>query len=295
MGDVAPWAYLDFYPRSPCGERLVVTVVFYRRPISIHALLAESDVITLTLNLALGKFLSTLSLRRATAWKEMSGRCCPDFYPRSPCGERLPPGRAWGRVCRFLSTLSLRRATRSLYAALARLPFLSTLSLRRATAIGRRGRAARGNFYPRSPCGERPAAPLARRGHWPFLSTLSLRRATLPSWDLYQMLRISIHALLAESDRAATPVSAPPLQFLSTLSLRRATLSYYFRKYLFLISIHALLAESDLLLCLSFFWKSIISIHALLAESDIAWIKVCIDNADFYPRSPCGERQTSSR
>ena len=43
MGDVAPWAYLDFYPRSPCGERLVVTVVFYRRPISIHALLAESD------------------------------------------------------------------------------------------------------------------------------------------------------------------------------------------------------------------------------------------------------------
>ena len=55
--------------------------------------------------------------------------------------------------------------------------FLSTLSLRRAT-VRTGGRAAARNFYPRSPCGERPPARL----------TPGVRR------------EISIHALLAESD-----------------------------------------------------------------------------------------------
>ena len=57
-----------FYPRSPCGERLGTVLeagfVFY---ISIHALLAESDpAITAAFIMCL-LFLSTLSLRRATA------------------------------------------------------------------------------------------------------------------------------------------------------------------------------------------------------------------------------------
>ena len=34
-------------------------------------------------------FLSTLSLRRATACPKKIGRLLVDFYPRSPCGERL--------------------------------------------------------------------------------------------------------------------------------------------------------------------------------------------------------------
>ena len=57
--------------------------------------------------------------------------------------------------------------------------FLSTLSLRRATRTGYQGRADRPHFYPRSPCGERPAGP-DRQGAGP---------------------GISIHALLAESDQ----------------------------------------------------------------------------------------------
>ena len=147
------------------------------------------------------RFLSTLSLRRATALDRLKSQATvisihallaesdrrPDrlwrayhgnFYPRSPCGERRPDNFVRGGHFRFLSTLSLRRATgivpiRYGFGA----TFLSTLSLRRATrlcqrqpraqaisihallaesdAIGRRGRAARGNFYPRSPCGER--------------------------------------------------------------------------------------------------------------------------------------------
>ena len=79
-----------FYPRSPCGERphpidVPVRVVV----ISIHALLAESDTIVNNIVLMPGKFLSTLSLRRATK-KHLQNICMFHyFYPRSPCGERL--------------------------------------------------------------------------------------------------------------------------------------------------------------------------------------------------------------
>ena len=57
-----------------------------------------------------------------------------------------------------------------------------------------------------------------------FLSTLSLRRATRSAAPWQAGCRISIHALLAESDTifAVRPYDAPI--FLSTLSLRRATL-----------------------------------------------------------------------
>ena len=78
-----------FYPRSPCGERPAKrTLVLQEGFISIHALLAESDPDTRAFSCKGGEFLSTLSLRRATA-------------PIS-----IAPGAAT-----FLSTLSLRRAT----------------------------------------------------------------------------------------------------------------------------------------------------------------------------------------
>ena len=81
------------------------------------------------------RFLSTLSLRRATG---CFGRFAVDpsyFYPRSPCGER--PCIMTITICTalFLSTLSLRRATGGI------LNFFIILY----------------NFYPRSPCGERQA------------------------------------------------------------------------------------------------------------------------------------------
>ena len=56
-----------------------------------------------------------------------------------------------------------------------------------------------------------------------FLSTLSLRRATPTLHNIFKLLPISIHALLAESDEQS------------------ASYSEYMA-----ISIHALLAESDL-------------------------------------------------
>ena len=101
-----------FYPRSPCGERQGhPSRIPWRLCISIHALLAESDLApqvvgvvlvkflsTLSLRratlvftarqAAIGVFLSTLSLRRATVTGSESQKLILHFYPRSPCGER---------------------------------------------------------------------------------------------------------------------------------------------------------------------------------------------------------------
>ena len=59
-------------------------------PISIHALLAESDKPSLYGLYDTYAFLSTLSLRRATPVSALRVTSRTHFYPRSPCGERLP-------------------------------------------------------------------------------------------------------------------------------------------------------------------------------------------------------------
>ena len=125
------------------------------RNISIHALLAESDM-----------------------YPSQCRTLASDFYPRSPCGER--PVRATVRT------------------------------------------HIRSNFYPRSPCGERRVLAPQGKAILLFLSTLSLRRATSP--------------------HRPAPAS---VRFLSTLSLRRATVRIVYTTGQFNISIHALLAESD--------------------------------------------------
>ena len=57
----------NFYPRSPCGERPAIDKLDRSDcGISIHALLAESDVKYALSLLTYHLFLSTLSLRRAT-------------------------------------------------------------------------------------------------------------------------------------------------------------------------------------------------------------------------------------
>ena len=128
--------------------------------------------------------------------------------------------------------------------------------------------ASRRYFYPRSPCGERP--PLANRTKTvtTFLSTLSLRRATFSQKRHPLTLPISIHALLAESDEVLNLDRWLAGLFLSTLSLRRATDGLLFFDSQRRISIHALLAESDALSQSTAKSTPEISIHALLAESD---------------------------
>ena len=79
-----------FYPRSPCGERPDIRPPnLSSMSISIHALLAESDNPTRGEHHANSQFLSTLSLRRATSTCARRLKIVDNFYPRSPCGERL--------------------------------------------------------------------------------------------------------------------------------------------------------------------------------------------------------------
>ena len=191
--------------------------------ISIHALLAESDFDAAWHKNNGEAFLSTLSLRRATEVSGDTWQRGSNFYPRSPCGERLQCNADCNCRNEFLSTLSLRRATRKIACDRFLAEFLSTLSLRRATS------------------GKRLRMPKKSR----FLSTLSLRRATHYKTFLGGLQDISIHALLAESDtvladslilrgyfyprspcgerRRGTAYGAHYARFLSTLSLRRAT------------------------------------------------------------------------
>ena len=246
--------------------------------ISIHALLAESDVLTHRACTMPGIFLSTLSLRRATAdlfaisarvrlfLSTLSLRRAttgtfstmphkPDFYPRSPCGER-----------RFRCVPVRRGDPISIHALLAESDvaayakacrdqlFLSTLSLRRATGESFSEWSSTVNFYPRSPCGERPGRGLAWLVDWLFLSTLSLRRATqIP-------FRCAVH-----TDK-----------FLSTLSLRRATrwsrIFWHPKSYFYPRSPcgERLHYDNYNLHCVE------ISIHALLAESDVIFVILII-------------------
>ena len=215
--------------------------------ISIHALLAESDWALPLLRPSVLNFYprSPCGERRKKYHRTPD---CSDFYPRSPCGERRTPVRVYLPCANDFyprSPCGERHAntSRSVIAA----PFLSTLSLRRATKITNQCKIDQKNFYPRSPCGERRILAHHSRKIIKFLSTLSLRRATTPPVLFCDNCIISIHALLAESDRG-------PPGLLHSLG-------------------------------------GVISIHALLAESDISCARSASKLGDFYPRSPCGERQ----
>ena len=168
-----------------------------------------------------------------------------NFYPRSPCGERHGPAGRGDPAGEFLSTLSLRRATRVGTTVSRIYTFLSTLSLRRATSALQAALPVIEDFYPRSPCGERP----------------------IVVFRLVLSHVISIHALLAESDIMFTGILPHHAHFYprSPCGERRYSLRHSASRWHFYprspcgerqtangladtpphISIHALLAESD--------------------------------------------------
>ena len=123
-----------FYPRPPCGGRLVPQALFgFIFFISIHVPLAGDDrwgahkvsKVRISIHVPLAGddrnrpcgrfltslFLSTSPLRGTTPrrYKHVTGRL--HFYPRPPCGGR--PGTFARRLCRlsFLSTSPLRGTT----------------------------------------------------------------------------------------------------------------------------------------------------------------------------------------
>ena len=213
----------DFYPRSPCGERLPTRETYL-------------DIVA---------FLSTLSLRRATGvGLALAYNNCISIHALLAESD-LPYGYDYYRIGRFLSTLSLRRATaRTTAAPPVHQAFLSTLSLRRATS-----------------------AHSIASFSLVFLSTLSLRRATGCGRSGHTATQISIHALLAESDNKQVLHIEPPKLFLSTLSLRRATVR----------------GSASFVVLYHFYPRSPCG-ERLLSGLRFSRLR------DFYPRSPCGER-----
>ena len=146
-------------------------------------------------------FLSTLSLRRATNWSGVPLVGRSHFYPRSPCGERLvhltqaasPGGISIHALLAESDGIQAETAVFvppiSIHALLAESDKNTSIA-GRITEISIHALLAESdnqckidqkrssNFYPRSPCGERPAN----------------RKCLDFGWC------ISIHALLAESD-----------------------------------------------------------------------------------------------
>ena len=148
--------YSNFYPRSPCGERRhSCRADAGDQPISIHALLAESDAQRQSAQRQPDGFLSTLSLRRATCNNCIFCFChkisihallaesdvslsimmqlCEISIHALLAESDFEAGRAGMQAALFLSTLSLRRATSTSAKRWMPTEFLSTLSLRRAT------------------------------------------------------------------------------------------------------------------------------------------------------------------
>ena len=262
-------------------------------------------------------FLSTLSLRRATSAGVNSMLTLILFYPRSPCGERPDEAARQRLEAIFLSTLSLRRATRAVN---MRSPAKPVFSIHALLAESDNGLVflglPQGNFfYPRSPCGERQ--PQKRRirqcmpfsihallaesdkmlGLWDredtfFLSTLSLRRATPRCHDHRQNLGFFYPRSPCGERQLVRMLNSPHSLFYprSPCGERRDPAVFVDSSLLF--SIHALLAESDLgnaeaeLLM----WTFLSTLSLRRATGPII-IRVCYYTF-FYPRSPCGERQT---
>ena len=198
VGSVRP---SNFYPRSPCGERLFLSVSSAsawqflstlslrratgllsptdpRQTISIHALLAESD------HVGAGT-IQTPSQISIHALLAESDRISLDgvgvilisihaLLAESDAATR----RMISAAVAFLSTLSLRRATVASKCSAAEMTYFYPRSpcgeRRNKHTIITGGK----HFYPRSPCGERPAVTTSITLSLRFLSTLSLRRAT---------------------------------------------------------------------------------------------------------------------
>ena len=122
----------NFYPRSPCGERLIHPLLCNAKP-NFYPRSPCGERPTDAVNGCNPDYFYPRSPCGERRGGHISKTRSEYFYPRSPCGERLDGSKSSIEEVSFLSTLSLRRATRSL----------------------RQLQSALCHFYPRSPCGER--------------------------------------------------------------------------------------------------------------------------------------------
>ena len=190
----------DFYPRSPCGERPALkTIKALFDTISIHALLAESDFCPVNVAQIFYNFYPRSPCgERRIAWVVDCWPC--NFYPRSPCGERHNAG-PLPTVCmdfyprspcgeRLLTEINkMATGQISIHALLAESDVLTAGPL-----------CPPKNFYPRSPCGERLCWTGMQSGTLHFYPRSPCGERLANIYETVNRNRISIHALLAESD-----------------------------------------------------------------------------------------------
>ena len=304
-----------FYPRSPRGERRARHATDRRAALFLSTLPARgatSAVIGVPL------IVPYFYPRSPRGERLLAGHKIPpktNFYPRSPRGERqgIDNGfRGAGNIsihapregsdppkvyhlphpCRFLSTLPARGATihpagpapdqeisihapregsdavTSCLPMLSQL-FLSTLPARGATSAVIGVPLIVPYFYPRSPRGERRHGPAAQTGGPAHFYPRSPRGERQPSQFLFVVpLLISIHAPREGSDEVLPGDTISLTQFLSTLPARGATRASSMA--------WPLLAE----------FLSTLPARGATASQRARNTKA----ADFYPRSPRGER-----
>ena len=193
-------------------------------PISIHALLAESDPRSGGPWQAEHR-ISIHALLAESDWEYWVGGygTANHFYPRSPCGER-PGGYAVDNIPVAISIHAL---------------------LAESDCNRLHPSQASSHFYPRSPCGERLLTEINKMA----TGQISIHALLAESDSRSRSGRTSTSAFLSTLSLRRATRRAPPrflmTRFLSTLSLRRATGIPNQVGTWEVISIHALLAESD--------------------------------------------------
>ena len=193
-----------------------------------------------------------------------------NFYPRSPCGERL---RAlyWHCRRRAISIHALR--VESDGQAGRQVLHHQSISIHALRVESDRAWAvqlpAGKDFYPRSPCGERPKCFLTIFAVTLFLSTLSVWRATLFGQSC-KLTELNFYPRSPCGERQQYVLDAVRERiFLSTLSVWRATS----KRPLFLFSYGNFYPRSP------------------CGERQRRGPPRRQKRRDFYPRSPCGERR----
>ena len=297
-----------FYPRGPCGPRLVQNdVPNAHRHVSIRATRAGHDRCAPTAPITCRCFYphDACSTRSTVIYVS--------FYPRAPCGRDIRTDSAYMIWVGFLSARPVRAATPARGRRIECLVVSTRAAVRAATCPGcpcrhswrsfyPRGpcgprpyqRSGRGGlpscFYPRGPCGPRPAArwsaPFSTAGFYPRGPCGPRRSSCTPT-------RLVSQFLSARPVRAATPGSrrmaasvlgfyprgpCGPRPFARNQSLIRVV-------FLSARPVRAATHQGR-----GGVERGVVSIRAARAGRDAALRAPTRSQASFYPRGPCGPR-----
>ena len=262
----------DFNPRSPCGERPDAMIQDMMQSGFQSTLPVWGATLQTSRTPPTALFQSTLPVWGATRPVELS-RTCPTFQSTLP---------VWGATLQY-SMANLGRE------------FQSTLPVWGATGTTSQPPPAPPNFNPRSPCGERLLHRMHRRARGAFQSTLPVWGATV-RWKISPPVTVEFQSTLPVwgATRTASWYSSAERPFQSTLPVWGATRPngrWQGMQELFQSTLPVWGATAGRKGDARMDW---ISIHAPRVGSDQRAEEHQRPAVNFNPRSPCGERPSSS-